>query len=71
MKSSSAKPVASVVMSAMVAFLGLDFFSGGWAGSSTWITAPSRLSSTRAISYCLAKSSNRVSWYLYSRYLEM
>ena len=33
--SSNAKPVASVAMMAIRAFLGLDLCSGGWATSST------------------------------------
>src|SRR6266568_4088484 len=62
-------PPASVAPSAMKSRLGLLFFSGGVAVSTTWIRPPSRLSSTRASSYCLANRSNSVSWYLNSRYL--
>ena len=36
---------------------GLLFVAGGRAGSSTCITKPSRASSRRAISYCLASNS--------------
>ena len=53
----------------MIARLGLLFRSGAAALSTTWINAPSRLSSTRASSYWRENNSNSVSWYLNSRYL--
>jgi uncharacterized protein (TIGR00288 family) len=63
-KAPTAKPAASAAMMAIRAFWGLALRSGGCAASTTCTRAPSRPSSTRASSYCLANSSYRVSWYL-------
>ena len=47
---------ASVVDAVTITRLGLLFFSGGAATSTTWISAPSRLSSARASSNCRASA---------------
>src|SRR5947209_714984 len=58
---------SSVATSTRAARGGQDFFSGGSARSNTWTKPAPSASSIRAISYCLASNSKRVSRYFTSR----